>query len=222
MNLNHKLKSVEELKPWESNARKIGSKALRGLKVSIEEFGDLSGIVLNIRNECLVSGHQRIKVMLERFGDQVKIENNSVVLPTGARFPVRLVDWDELKHAAANIAANNPFIEGDFITEKVIANLEGVERERIEGLNIDDLMDDLGEGKKKEEESPEIAFTTEMMEESNYVVFVFNNSFDWNVVEEKLAIEGVKALDSRVGYMRTGIGRVIEGKILLKVLGTRK
>lgn len=209
MQLNSKLKSIEELKAWERNTRKIGAKALRGLKTSIEDFGDISGIVFNVRNDRLVSGHQRVKVIMERFGAEAKIENNMIVLPTSERFPIRLVDWDEEKHAMANIAAN------------VIANLEGIEQEKVEGLNIDDLIDDLAEEKKKEEESPEVAFTTELMEESNYVVFVFDNSFDWNVVEEKLAIEGVKALNSRPGYMRTGIGRVIEGKILLKVLEAR-
>jgi len=101
-----------ELKDYPNNPRTICDDALSKLGKSMQEFGDLSGIVLNKRDGYLISGHQRVKSLLERYGkydiDIVEMlpdgEQRGYVEPEHISF--RLVDWDEGKAGAARLAAN--------------------------------------------------------------------------------------------------------------------
>lgn len=108
------------LKPDEKNPRKISSEAAKGLASSMARFGDLSGIVWNKRTEELVAGHQRMRQIEERWGpQQVTLIDQSADL-WGIRidsdhvFTVRVVDWSRAKQRAANVAANNLAIAGEF------------------------------------------------------------------------------------------------------------
>ncbi len=107
-------KSIADLKPAKYNPRRIDDEALGGLKVSLGEFGDLSGLLFNSRSGHLVAGHQRIRALKEEHGDALVLEDGAVVTPDGERFPVRIVDWPNAKEKAANVGANNPHIEGEF------------------------------------------------------------------------------------------------------------
>lgn len=69
------------------------------------------------------------------------------------------------------------------------------------------LEEDLG-GK---EEEPEIKFTEELGEENNYIVLFFDDSVDWLQAQSLFGLETVDALDSKEGYRRRGVGRVING-----------
>lgn len=62
----------------------------------------------------------------------------------------------------------------------------------------------------------EIDFTTELLEENNYIVFSFDNTIDFQSVEQIFDLKSVHSLDSVDGYERKGTGRVINGKELLK------
>ncbi len=53
--------SVGELRHAPYNPRKIDAEYLINLHASMREFGDLSGIVRNVRTGNLVGGHQRVK-----------------------------------------------------------------------------------------------------------------------------------------------------------------
>ena len=114
---------ISDLKAAEYNPRTIERAALDGLKFSLEEFGDISGIVYNKRTGRLVSGHQRVKALSQRFGD-VKIMNDVIITPKG-EFLFRIVDWDEDKEKAANIAANAETIQGRW-TEAASVVLEDI------------------------------------------------------------------------------------------------
>lgn len=104
---------LSELQEAEYNPRTISGQALEGLKYSLEEFGDLSGITFNVRTNRLVSGHQRVRALMEQYGD-LQISEGKISTPHGETFNVRYVDWEEIKEKAANIAANSPTIQGEF------------------------------------------------------------------------------------------------------------
>lgn len=111
------LRSLRDLSADPENPRDIEDAAIAGLKYSMEEFGDLSGIVFNKRTSQLVCGHQRTKSMADEYGDLGIVwigERAYIYLPTGEEFDVRVVDWDMKMQRAANIAANNPHIAGHF------------------------------------------------------------------------------------------------------------
>ena len=131
-------KKLSDLKPADYNPRTIKDKALEGLKYSIEEFGDISGITFNIRTGNLVCAHQRKKA-LELSGDDYNIEiveryenpsekgtvAHGFIDVNGERFNYREVDWSLEKEKAANIAANAQTIQGEF-TSDVALVLEDV------------------------------------------------------------------------------------------------
>jgi hypothetical protein len=142
------LKTIADLKPAEFNPRTITADALGGLTASVAEFGDISGIVYNLRLGCLVAGHQRVAALRQKYGDALEIRKDSdggVIETPGGSFRVRFVDWDEARTRAAMLTANNPEIQGDW-TDGVVAMLETMKTDTAEmfaGLKLDELMRDL-------------------------------------------------------------------------------
>lgn len=154
--------SIASLKPDPRNPREISAEALEGLQVSLQEFGDISGLVFNTRTGHLVCGHQRLKALQERFGKDLRFDKNKCCLHAGDRvFPIRLVDWDEGFAAAANIAANNPLIAGMFTSEVdlMVEEIEVKFPELSQSLRLSDLLNersseiDYGTGGKDEFDS---------------------------------------------------------------------
>lgn len=106
------LSSIEDLRPAPYNPRTISEKAADGLGKSLEDFGDIAGIVWNKRTGHLVAGHQRVE-QLKKLG--AVLHNGELrVGVDGPRFAVRVVDWPESKEKAANVTANNQHIGGSF------------------------------------------------------------------------------------------------------------
>jgi DNA modification methylase len=137
-----KLKKLSDLKAAEYNPRSITPDALKGLGYSLEEFGDLSGIVFNKQTGNLVCGHQRVKALQEKYGN-VPIEDN-ILQANGHIFLIRIVNWPRDKEIAANIAANSPTIQGDF-TEELQGLLDEVEQgwpELFDELQFENLKID--------------------------------------------------------------------------------
>ena len=89
--------TIADLTPAPYNPRTISGEALAGLKTSVREFGDISGIVYNTRSGHLVCGHQRLEALKQSHELQLDTAGDgcAVVTDMGNRFPVRLVDWDE-------------------------------------------------------------------------------------------------------------------------------
>lgn len=110
-----KIKNLSDLKPDPNNPRIISEEALNGLSNSIDSFGDISGITVNA-DGTLISGHQRVTALIEKYGD-LEIKENKIILPNGNTFQIRRVKWDNNKAIAANISANNQFIAGTFTPE---------------------------------------------------------------------------------------------------------
>ena len=109
--------SVKSLAPTPYNPRKAWAEGQGdAFKRSLFEFGDLSGIVKNVRTGNLVGGNKRTDVFREAEGAKiVKTEQepdkqgtvaHGYVIADGNRFAYREVDWPEAKEKAANLAAN--------------------------------------------------------------------------------------------------------------------
>ena len=97
---------VKDLSPAPYNPRKISDKRLDMLGKSMQEFGDLSGIVFNRLSGKLIGGHQRIKHLRPEWEiEKLDSENGFIITPDG-KWTYREVEWDEKKEIAANIAAN--------------------------------------------------------------------------------------------------------------------
>ncbi|MCK4302843.1 MAG: ParB N-terminal domain-containing protein, partial [Candidatus Eisenbacteria sp.] len=92
-------KTLASLAPADYNPRSISSESLAGLTASVERFGNVQPIVWNKRTGNVVSGHQRLRVLLARGDTETRVV---------------VVDLDEIKEKALNITCNNPHIAGDF------------------------------------------------------------------------------------------------------------
>ncbi|HWX74765.1 MAG TPA: hypothetical protein VNZ05_05625, partial [Solirubrobacteraceae bacterium] len=135
---------IAELKADAENPRTIDDSALTGLGVSLEDFGDLSGIVFNKRTGELTAGHQRVdRLRAAGATEWTTLEDGTafVVHPTtGERFPVRIVDWPIEKQRAANLVANNPTIQGAF-DARALAQLEDLrEHVHAEALRLPEMQ----------------------------------------------------------------------------------
>lgn len=138
-------KSVDDLKGANYNPRYITTKQLVALKKSIEQFGDLSGVVFNRASGVLVSGHQRLKSIK---GKKTKIVKEVVKKDrqgtvglghihvfeddkTITKIPYREVEWtDKLQEMAANVAANAA--GGEFDQAKLGAIMAKLEKGKFD------------------------------------------------------------------------------------------
>lgn len=160
---------IEDLKGASYNPRYITAKQLAALKKSIEEFGDLSGVVFNRATGVLVSGHQRIKSIKGKSSKIVKentkkdrqgtvaLGNIEVKEADGTltRIPYREVEWDnKLQEMAANVAANAA--GGEFDQAKLGAIMAKLEKGQfdVELTSIDNwtTAKAIGKFKKSKDE----------------------------------------------------------------------
>lgn len=121
--------TVKELKKRkaEYNPRIITKTQLERLKKSLEQFGDLSGIIFNTRTGRVVGGHQRLKIIppdaeieiIERYTEPTRTGTiaHGFITINGEKYTYREVDWDENIEKMANIAANAH--GGDWDEEKL-------------------------------------------------------------------------------------------------------
>jgi len=222
-----KLASLNDLKPAPYNPRTIDIAAKHGLKKSTSEFGDLSGIVWNKRTGHLVAGHQRVDVLKEQ-GAVFETEPPRLILD-GASFAIRVVDWDEDTEKAANLAANNPGIQGDFTAEAeaIAAEVEASLPDLYDGLRLEAIAGEpttttepgasegLGPDDTPGDGPPEMELAP--FEHYDYVVILARDTMDWEFICEKLGIEKVNA-SPIAGKKKIGLGRAVDAKKLIELL----
>jgi len=225
---------VADLKPAPYNARQLGEEAASGLRFSMEEFGDISGIVYNVRTGHLVAGHQRLAQLppaadvgaLKERKDQHGTIGVAAIRHGGTEWPVRCVDWHETKEKAASLAANDPALQGTF-TEEVALVVEQVEEIApdlwdgllLKGITIEEVPG-AADGEVRAEEPGEDLAKMELQpyEHYDYVLVLARNTMDWHWLCEKL---GLKRMNSSTvpGKKKVGLGRAIDAGKLIKLLG---
>lgn len=122
---NMETRDLDSLKPDLKNPRRMNDHDGLSLDRSIDKFGDLGGMVYNVRLDRLVGGHMRMETVLARDPAAKVYITERLTEPdvTGTmawgyvvynkrRLTYREVDWDEVTHGEANIAANR--ISGEF------------------------------------------------------------------------------------------------------------
>lgn len=110
---------VSSIRPAEYNPREMTKEQHVILGRSLVKFGDLSGIVVNVKTGNLVGGHQRLRhlnaewpILKEPFKDKAgTVARGDIVTPWGP-MSYREVSWDLKTEMAANVAANK--ISGDW------------------------------------------------------------------------------------------------------------
>lgn len=130
---------------------------------------------------------------------------------------VVVVDLDDKKEKTLNVALNNPKIEGEF-TEDLAPLLAEIQKS-LPALYRNLRMDALeAQEKKPRDRDGEVAFTEELMEQHNFVVLYFDNEIDWLQLQTLFPLPRVKALGSKPGFEKIGIGRVVRGAEFIKAV----
>lgn len=195
-NLKFEYLPVESLKPYSKNARKHTEKDIQAIINSIEEFGFDDPIGVWSDKNIVVEGHGRL-IAAKRLGMET--------VPC-----IRLDHLTDEQRKAYALAHNRTAELSKWFDDLLQSELTDIENIDMELFGFD--LDSLDE---KQDEPGEVPFTEELMLTHNYIVLYFDNDFDWEVAQEKFGLKKVKDLIPRKGQP-TGIGRVINGKDVLK------
>lgn len=185
-------RKINSLIPWVNNPRVMKAEEVEKLKKSLRDFNLVEIPVIN-SNGRILAGHQRLRVMqlLGRGEEEidVRVPNRELTEEEAQKYAIISNkvrgDWDDdlLASMDSNLLLESGFSEAEL--EKIFDV----------GLSVE----------------AEVPFTQELSEANNYVVLAFNNEVDWLQIQTLLGLVTVKALDSKPGFEKSGIGRVING-----------
>ncbi|HSW38050.1 MAG TPA: DNA methyltransferase [Acidobacteriota bacterium] len=151
--------NISDLQPSPNNPRTISDEKLAMLGKAMREYGDLSGIVFNVRTGRLVGGHQRLKhldtgwiITKKPHEDKLgTVAVGEIETPFGI-WAYREVDWPAKRETAANIAANQH--SGEFDLNKLRDLIIDINDEQFDvdllGFDEGELEDIIGEKKLKD------------------------------------------------------------------------
>jgi len=142
-----KVVKLADIKPAPYNPRvKLTEKdqEYKALEASIEESGLVLPLIVNLRDNCLIGGHQRLSVLLAAG----ETETNAVV-----------VDMDEARAKALCIALNKLDGEWDYgqladILQELIGEGENLIATGFTDRDIDELLGEIGEELGEGEDEP--------------------------------------------------------------------
>lgn len=123
---------INNLKKYHKNPRKITETQHNLLEKTLQEFGDLSGVVVNVRNNEVIGGNQRTSIFQKHASEVTITKTQENPAPDaqgtvavgfiafrGGKYSYREVNWDEEKETRANIIANKV---GGFWDNDMLAN----------------------------------------------------------------------------------------------------
>lgn len=193
-----------EIKFDKRNYRKHNDKNKKLINKSLKELGAGRSILIDSEGEII--GGNGVYEQAQKLGIKTRvIETDGSELVVVKRTDLKTDDEKRKKLAVMDNSTsdtsenNNPLLEEDFS----IPELEEP------GIIIKG---------KKENIDGDVEFTEELMEEHNYIVLYFDNSVDWLQAQTLFGdfIKKKQALNSKDGYRKMGVGRVVRGADFLK------
>lgn len=192
--------NIQELVPYKKNPKNHNNKDIDLIVKSIKRNGWADPLLVCPETMEVLSGNGRLMAAKKLGMEEVPI----VYAPKGL----------SEKQKADLVIASNKLVEVSGYNDNLQELMDMFE------LNPEDFgMKALEEELGSEEVEPEIEFTEELREEHNYIVLYFDNEVDWLTACEKFNIHNQHALDSRAGYTRSGVGRVVRGVDVLNKIG---
>ena len=184
---------IDLLIPYVKNTKKHDDVQINNVAESIKQYGFVQPIVID-KNNVVIIGHCRLLA-----AEKLKM----------ADVPCVCVDDLTEEQVKALRIVDNKSNESDWLNDILELELPDVD------LSAFDFDFGLDKKKDKEEIEGEVKFSEELLLTHNYIVLYFDNDFDWEVAQDKFGLQKVKDLIPRKGQP-TGIGRVINGKEVLK------
>lgn len=141
MDVDLEIINIKDITPAEYNPRKMRDEEFRNLVKSMDEFGVVDPLTVNLKNNTIIGGHQRYSVLYQQD------DNQQLYLlrlgDIGWAFPsTDLKIKDEAHEKALNLALNR--IKGEFDVIKlnpILEELSEFNLDRLTGFDVD--LDDV-------------------------------------------------------------------------------
>lgn len=202
-------KPIKELKPYKKNAKKHPKEQVEQIANSIREFGFTQPVLIDSENN-VVAGHGRVLGAKKAGLKEVPTLCLSDLTP------------EQIK---AYRLADNKLNESEWDYSLLNAEVEELTPEIDMGLFGFGVLEQTEEEEEVEKEvEPDIPFTKYIDENSQYIVLKFNNTKDWLYVQTLFGLKRVKAYSTRKdgklrrGFMKMGLGRVIDGMDAIRTI----
>lgn len=182
------LVKISEVKTNPNNPRTLKDDKFKKLVKSIQEFPQMLEIRPIVVNDDMVvlGGNMRLKACKEAGLKEIHI--------------IKASNLTEDQQKQFIIKDNVGFGEWDW---DMLANEWNTEELEEWGLDVPE--------KKEKNEDGEIIFSTELDQESNYVVLKFNKDIDFLQIEQILGLESVFSKRRNGKPWSKGVGRVVDG-----------
>jgi len=196
---------VGSIIPYEFNEKKHPEQQIHRIAKSINKFGFIQPLVVDGKNNLII-GHGRLMA-----AKRLKMESVPVIrkenLTEEEIAELRLLDnkLNESEWDAARLGLYGK----DLLIDIGFTNGE------LEKLFDKVKTKDIGES-----DEPLDAMLLRGFEKYDYLVFVFRNEMDWLNAQQKFGVKMVNVSFTE-RKKRLGLGRVIEGSVLLKVIGEK-
>lgn len=192
---------IDSVIPYENNPR--NNDASVGLVAnSLREFGWKQPIVVD-RNMVVVAGHTRLKAAQQLGMDEVPVIIADDLTDEQVR-AYRLADNKTNEAATWNI----PALDLELMNIEIDMSKFGFEVQEV----VETKNPDTGESKSY----PIASMDIKAFEHHDYLVFVFDNVFDWENVVSRFDI---KKIDYGYEKKKVGVGMVLDGRKLIEALG---
>ena len=141
MDIDLEIINIKDIIPAEYNPRKIRDEEFRSLVKSMDEFGVVDPLTVNLKNNTIIGGHQRYSVLYQQDNNQelylLRLGDIGWVFPT-----TDLKIKDEAHEKALNLALNR--IKGEFDVIKLNPILEELSEFNLDTLTGFDVeLDDV-------------------------------------------------------------------------------
>ena len=190
---------LTEINPAEYNPRVISPEEYKKLSRSINEYGLVDPILINLKNNTIIGGHQRYDVLLEEYNKtQDKIYEDLLVLSRGDIGWVFLDEelniTDENHERGLNIALNR--ISGDWdipklrdLLEDLVANDFELSLTGFDSLDLSELENNLDDLDLEEENKEDLGGSNGF----NLIV-IFDTPSEQEELYEELLERGFKCV----------------------------
>ena len=196
--------SINDLVPYKKNPKKHEVQDINLIVKSIERNGWGDPLLVCPETNEILSGNGRYLAAKKLGLEEIPV----VYAPEGL----------SEKQKADLVIASNKLVEASGYNDNLEILMGMFE------LNPEDFgIEAIEKAVKEVEEEPEVPFTEELLEEHNYIVLYFDNSVDWLQAETLFGkyLATKQALNSKEGFRKMGVGRVVRGADVLKDLGVK-
>ena len=194
---------VNDLVPFKRNPKKHEIEDINLIIKSIERNGWGDPLLVCPETKEILSGNGRLMAAKKMGLDKVPV----VYAPEG------LTE----KQKADLVIASNKLVEVSGYNDnlQILIDMFELNPEDFGMQAIENAVAEL------EDDEPEVPFTEELREEHNYIVLYFDNDVDWLQAETLFGkyLTTKQALNSKEGFRKMGVGRVVRGADVLKDLG---